>query len=191
MVHNSAAGVDRSNWGDEDTTMTTYYKIDYLGDGTLLGLFHIDHNREGRIVSYETFNRRTHQWVDDPSNSAYVFTERQGPPRSPRMRPPSSSISCPNVERAARSMTGQPTTCRTYYRVDSLRDRTVPVGLFRINHDEQGHITSCESFNRRTCQWVDDPSLSGYVFKGEPGATRITKAEAADLERRLCRALDR
>ena len=58
--------------------MRTYYKIDYEGDGSLLGLFRINHNREGRIVSFETFNRRTHQWVDDPSKSSYVFTGEVG-----------------------------------------------------------------------------------------------------------------
>ena len=78
-----------------------------------------------------------------------------------------------------------------YYRVDSLPDRAVPVGLFRINHDERGRIRSYETFNQRTCQWVDDPSKSAYVFMGETGATLITEAEAAELERRLCRASDR
>lgn len=75
----------------------------------------------------------------------------------------------------------------TYYRVDSLKDRTVPIGLFRINHDAKGDITSFDSFNRRTGGWVDDPDLGAYVYQGEPGATRITEAEAARLERQLLR----
>ncbi|MEA2618022.1 MAG: hypothetical protein QOE72_3805 [Chloroflexota bacterium] len=75
----------------------------------------------------------------------------------------------------------------TYYRVDSLRDGTVPIGLFRINHNTDGDITSFDSFNRRTGKWVDDPDLGAYVYKGEPGATRITDAEAAQLEQQLLR----
>ena len=60
----------------------------------------------------------------------------------------------------------------TYYRVDALTDRTVPIGLFRVNHNADGDITSFDSFNRRTGTWVDDPDLGAYVYKGEPGATR-------------------
>ena len=70
----------------------------------------------------------------------------------------------------------------TYYRVDSLGDRPVTIGLFRINHNADGDITTFDSFDRRTGTWVDDPDLGAYVYKGEPGATRITEAEAARLE---------
>lgn len=83
-------------------------------------------------------------------------------------------------------MTEPGVTARTYYRVDFLPDRTVHVGLFRINHKD-GDITSFESFDRTTGQWVDDLDLGAYVYKGEPGATRITEAEAARLEKQLLR----
>jgi len=76
---------------------------------------------------------------------------------------------------------------RTYYRVDSLRDRSRPIGLFRINCDSAAQRLSYETFNRSTGEWKDDPSNAMYVMQGEPGATLITEAEAARLERELLR----
>jgi len=75
---------------------------------------------------------------------------------------------------------------RTFYRIDSIRDGT-PIGLFCINHDREGEMTSFETFNRRTGKWVDDPAKAAYILQGEPGATMISEGEAADLEKRLFR----
>jgi hypothetical protein len=50
---------------------------------------------------------------------------------------------------------------------------------FGSTHTLDGDITSFEGFNRATDQWVDHADLGAYVYKGEPGATRITEAEAA------------
>ena len=61
--------------------MRTYYKVDYRGDGSLLGLFRINRDVEGHLVSFETFHKSSGRWVDDPSNAAYMMQGETGASR--------------------------------------------------------------------------------------------------------------
>lgn len=164
--------------------MRTYYQVDHRGDGSLLGLIRINRDDAGHLLSFETFHKSSGEWVDDPSNAAYMMQGEPGASRITEQRAAELQAQLLASKGQGDGGTSQPEVMRAYHRVDHQGDGSL-LGLFRINRNDDGHIVSYETFNRKTHRWVDDPSKSAYVFSGEVGATQISADEAAALERQL------